>query len=76
MLIVTTHEAKIHLARLLLKGADGEKIIITEAGKAIAKQVPIETQTKKRVAGIDRHKAKIADDFEAPLPADLQSFFE
>jgi prevent-host-death family protein len=76
MLTVNTHEAKTHLSRLLARVANGEEIIIAKSGKAIAKLVPIEQQTKKRIAGTDQGKAKIANDFDAPLPADLQSFFE
>jgi antitoxin (DNA-binding transcriptional repressor) of toxin-antitoxin stability system len=46
-----------------------------QAGKAIARLVPVEPQTPKRKAGKDRGKVKIADDFDAPLPDDLQGFF-
>lgn len=76
MLTVNTHEAKTHLSRLLARVANGEEIIIAKSGKAIARLVPVRRQTKKRVAGMDRGKARIADDFDAPLPRDIQSFFE
>ena len=76
MLTVNTHEAKTHLSQLLARVANGEEIIIAKAGKAIARLVPVNQQTKKRIAGMDRGKVKIADDFDAPLPNDLQSFFE
>ncbi|MGD8589097.1 MAG: type II toxin-antitoxin system Phd/YefM family antitoxin [Chromatiales bacterium] len=76
MLTVNTHEAKTHLSRLLARVANGEEIIIAKSGKPIAKLVPIEQRTQKRIAGMDRNQAKIADDFDAPLPDDLQAFFE
>lgn len=76
MLTVNTHEAKTHLSQLLARVANGEEIIIAKSGKAIARLVPVNQQTKKRIAGMDRGKVKIADDFDAPLPNDLQSFFE
>jgi prevent-host-death family protein len=76
MFTVNTHEAKTHLSKLLARVANGEEIIIAKAGKAIARLVPVEPQTPKRIAGKDRGKVKIADDFDAPLPDDLQGFFE
>lgn len=75
MLTVNTHEAKTHLSRLLARVANGEEIIIAKSGKAIARLVPVDQQIKKRVAGTDKGKAKIADDFDAPLPDDLQTYF-
>jgi prevent-host-death family protein len=76
LLTVNTHEAKTHLSRLLARVANGEEIIIAKSGKAIAKLVPISQQTKKRIPGMDRNQTRIADDFDAPLPDDLQAFFE
>ncbi len=76
MLTVNTHEAKTHLSRLLVRVANGEEIIIAKSGKAIARLVPINQQTKKRIAGMDVGKATIEDDFDAPLPDGFQSFFE
>lgn len=76
MLTVNTHEAKTHLSRLLARVANGEEITIAKSGKAIARLVPVQRQIKKRVAGMDQGKAKIMDDFDEPLPDDIQSFFE
>ncbi len=76
MLTVNTHEAKTNLSRLLARVANGEEIAIAKSGTPIARLVPIRPQTKKRVPGLDQGKAKIADDFDAPLPDDYQSFFE
>lgn len=76
MLVVNTHEAKTHLSRLLARVANGEEIIIAKSGKAIARLVPVKRDTQKRSAGTDQGKAWISDDFDAPLPEELQSFFE
>ncbi len=76
MLTVNTHEAKTHLSRLLTRVSNGEEIVIAKSGKAIARLVPIKQQTIKRIPGLDKDKAWIADDFDEPLPNDLQSFFE
>lgn len=76
MLTVNTHEAKTHLSRLLTRVSNGEEIIIAKSGKPIARLVPVKQQTIKRISGLDKNQAWIADDFDKPLPIDLQSFFE
>ena len=76
MLTVNTHEAKTHLSRLLTRVSNGEEIVIAKSGKPIARLVPIKQQTIKRLPGLDKDKAWIADDFNEPLPRDFQSFFE
>ena len=76
MTVVNIHEAKTHLSRLLARVRQGEEIVIAKAGRPLAKLVPIEEHPKKRVPGIDQGKGWIADDFDAPLPEDLQAYFE
>jgi prevent-host-death family protein len=76
MLTVNTHEAKTHLSRLLARVANGEEIIIAKSGKPIAKLVPIKQKTPKRIPGRDQGEAWISDEFDAPLPAKIQEFFE
>jgi len=76
MLTVNTHEAKTHLSRLLARVASGEEIIIAKSGKPVAKLVPIEQTTRKRTPGGDQGEGWIADDFDAPLPQEIQGFFE
>jgi prevent-host-death family protein len=73
---VNIHEAKTHLSKLLARVAAGEEIIISKAGKPVARLVPFQRVRKKRVPGLDRGKVWIADDFDAPLPPELQSHFE
>ncbi len=75
MVTVNTHEAKTHLSRLLVRVKSGEEIIIAKSGKAVAKLVPIGQDAPKRKYGIDRGKAWIADDFDAQLPEELQTYF-
>lgn len=76
MSTINIHEAKTQFSRLLSRVSSGEEIIIAKSGKPVAKLVPIKRQTHKRVAGIDRDKAWIAEDFDAPLPEDLKTCFE
>jgi prevent-host-death family protein len=74
---VNVHDAKTQLSKLLARVAAGEEIIIARAGKPVAKLVPVEQKKKKRVAGMDADKKFwIADDFDAPLPPEIQKYFE
>ena len=73
---VNIHEAKTHLSRLLIRVLSGEEIIISKAGKPMARLVPYRELTQDRVPGLDAGKIKVADDFDAPLPADVLRDFE
>lgn len=72
---VNVHEAKTHLSRLLLRVAAGEKIVITRAGKPIARLVPLEPKTQ-RVIGQDDGLFKVPDDFDAPLSDEVLALFQ
>jgi prevent-host-death family protein len=72
---VNVHEAKTQLSRLLARVAAGEEIIISRAGKPIARLVPIGTVTR-RVLGHDRGIFTVPDDFNAPLSDELLAAFE
>lgn len=71
---VNIHEAKTHLSRLLERVAMGEEVIIAKAGTPVAKLVPI-----KRAGGFKFGSAKgeivIADDFNDPLPKEIEDLF-
>jgi len=73
---VNIHEAKTQLSRLLVRTARGETIIIAKAGKPIAKLVPMASEPEMRPLGLDRNVVTVAEDFDAPLPAELQEAFE
>ena len=72
---VNVHEAKTHLSRLLMRVAQGEEIVIAKAGKPIARLVPVEPKSR-RILGQDRGLFEVPEDFNAPLPDDLQAHFE
>ena len=71
---VGVHEAKTHLSKLLEEVEDGSTIEITNRGRTVARLVPV--QTRKPNFGWARGQGWIADDFDAPLPDDLQALFE
>jgi prevent-host-death family protein len=72
---VNIHEAKTHLSRLLARVAAGEEVIISKAGKPLARLVPYGKPARNRVAGQDKGLVKIAADFDAPLPDEILDAF-
>ena len=73
---VNVHEAKTHFSKLLARVAAGEEIVIARSGKPVARLVPVERKAERRVPGMDAGKIWIADDFDAPLPPEIQKYFE
>lgn len=75
MRIVSIHEAKINLSRLIDAVAEGDVVVIAKAGKPMVRMVPFATHRTRRLGGL-KEKIRIADDFDAPLPDDLLAAFE
>ena len=76
MVEVNTHEAKTHLSRLLQRVAAGEEIVISRAGKPLARLVPFRKSSRNRTLGQDQGRYTVPNDFNAPLPHDLIDAFE
>ena len=76
MTTVNIHEAKTRLSELLQRMNAGEEIVIAKAGRPVARLCPFEGPTQQRRAGMDRGKAWISDDFDAPLPEETIKDFE
>lgn len=72
MQVVTVHEAKTHLSRLLARVRDGEEIIIAKGKQPQAKLVPLEPKPKRqRQAGtLGPLSDEEADESLRPLPRD------
>lgn len=75
---VNLYDAKTHLSELVERAAAGEEIVIAKAGKPKAKLVPYQPARKKRRRGGQNLLGitYIADDFDAPLPPEIQKYFE
>jgi len=73
---VNVHEAKTHLSKLLTRVEAGEEIIISKAGKPIARLVPWNQNVKQRTPGLDSGLLSVPDDFDAPLPREIMDAFE
>lgn len=72
---VGVHEAKTNFSRLLRRVAGGEEVLITRGGAPVARLVPVQNR-RRRVLGRDTGRIVIADDFDAPLPAEVLADFE
>jgi prevent-host-death family protein len=76
MHIINIHEAKMQFSKLVEAVLQGEEIMIAKAGKPAARLVPVSTAKPTRKPGALKGKMHIAEDFDAPLPDDLQALFE
>jgi prevent-host-death family protein len=72
---VNIHEAKTHLSKLLERVALGEEVIIAKAGTPVAKLVPINLKRKKRILGSAKGEFVVPDDFNDPLPKEVEDLF-
>src|SRR5205085_7021604 len=66
--LVNMHEAKTTLSQLVELAERGEEIVIARAGRPVARIVAVRTGVKRRL-GQWRGRVRMADDFDAPLPA-------
>jgi prevent-host-death family protein len=70
-------EAKLNLSELVDRAAAGEEIVIAKAGKPKAKLVPYEAPRKKRRGGQNLLGITyMADDWDGPLPPEIQKYFD
>jgi prevent-host-death family protein len=76
MKTVNIHEAKTHLSRLVQEVAAGEEIVIANAGRPVARLVPVSGPGAARALGFMKDRIVVAADFDAPLPDELQAEFE
>ncbi len=73
---VNIHQAKTNLSKLVEKVLDGQEIIISKAGKPVAKLVPYNQAASSRKLGLMKGKIRMAADFDAPLPDKIIEEFE
>jgi prevent-host-death family protein len=69
------HEAKTQLSRLAERAANGEEIVIARNGRPLARLVRVE-ERKPRTLGIWKDQVWTSDDFDDPLPWEIQRYFE
>lgn len=73
---VNVHEAKTNLSKLLARVEAGEEIVIARAGKPVAKLIPAMGGSEPRKPGRWAGKVSVPDDFDAPLPHEVQRYFD
>lgn len=74
--IVTIHEAKTNLSRLLQRASNGEEVIIFRGSNPVARLVPIGERKGKRRPGSLKGRLVVNPEFFEPLPADELSVWE
>ena len=72
---INIHEAKTNLSRLLVRVELGEEIILARAGKPVARLAPMERKFVKRRLGSAAGEFQTPDDFNAPLPPEIEETF-
>jgi prevent-host-death family protein len=74
--VVTIHQAKTNLSRLIQRASGGEEVIIARGSKPVAGLVPIGEVKGKRQPGSLKGKLLVGREFFEPLPADELSLWE
>lgn len=67
MKVVTIHEAKTHLSRLIQEALDGEEIVIARGHEPLVRLVLVESARPQRSLGWAKGQVTMAADFDAPL---------
>ena len=75
MRTVNISHAKTHLSRLVEEVAQGEEIVIAKHNRPVARLVALEASARPRKPGGWEGRVWMADDFDAPLPRDLENAF-
>jgi prevent-host-death family protein len=72
--VYNIYEAKTALSKLVERAAAGEEIIIAKAGRPVARLMPVGRKRQRKPGGWEG-QVRIAHDFDAPLPAELEQSF-
>jgi prevent-host-death family protein len=74
--IVNIYDAKTQLSKLIEEAAAGNDVVIARGGKPVARLTRLNAPRRKLKFGVLKGKLKLSDDFDAPLPNDVQAQFE
>lgn len=74
--IVNISEAKAQLSRLVEEAQNGGRVVIGRAGRPVAVLTAYEADPEPRTLGGWEGRVWIADDFDDPLPDDIQRHFD
>ena len=73
MTVIDVKDIVSELQSLLARVRAGEEVVIADAGHPFARMLPT---TSPREFGYFKGRVWIADDFDAPLPPEIQAGFE
>ncbi len=74
---VNIYEAKTRLSELVEQARQGQTVVIAKNGTPLAKLVALDAPPKKKIIfGLMKGEFVEADDFDAPLPDEIQALFE
>jgi len=74
-IMMNLYEAKTALSKLVDRAAAGEEIIIAKAGRPLARLIGYEGPTKNRTPGGWEGQVTIGEDFDDPLPDEIEAAF-
>ena len=74
--IVSLHEAKTHLSRLVDLAAKGQEFIIAKAGKPMVRVTALHPIDGRRVLGGLAGKYTLPDDIKAPFADEIATLFQ
>ncbi len=75
MQVLNIHDTKTHFSKLIQRVAAGEEIIISKAGKPVAKLVSYHEDETPRCPGFWKDKVVMAPDFDE-LPPGIAAAFQ
>lgn len=70
MTIVTVHQAKTTLSRLIQQALDGEEVVIARGDTPVVRLVPLAAEAPARAFGAWKGKLRVDSRFFEPLPDD------
>ncbi|HTX25313.1 MAG TPA: type II toxin-antitoxin system prevent-host-death family antitoxin [Steroidobacteraceae bacterium] len=73
---INIYEAKTQLSKLVNRAAAGDDVIISRAGKPVARLTRLKEAKRVVRFGLLKGAVTVAKDFDAPLPDDIQAQFE
>jgi prevent-host-death family protein len=73
---VNIYEAKTKLSKLVDLASSGTDVLIARAGKPVARLTTLKEEKRPIVFGLLEGEGWIADDFDDPLPEEIQKYFE
>jgi prevent-host-death family protein len=73
---VNIYEARTKLSELVDLAASGTDVVISRRGNAVARITSLKTDKRPIVYGLLEGEGWIAEDFDWPLPDEIQAGFE